>query len=600
MGYVTTGSSNLVTNGDVLELDIMISQDELRAILLMGVFSIENIETLAEADDLKNLNCELWAKTDDTNKTLTFPVKICELSYDNNNPGKRSYNFPRSYNDEYIYLILKIRAKRCSISNPSTELKITFKDKNDTTEPKPLVLIPFTVIAQQAKPEIKLFESNYTVLQRNESVTLSWNIKGDSYILREGLQELQKGEVTTGTGNYTIKSISNGDHSYTLEVKIGNVSITKVILVRALGESKLYSNANPTGIYSIYKIGNFCVSQDSSFLFSLMLKTENKNTYIDHIGYTNTNEGFSDDWHKIELSDEEKNKLKPFVTSPLMHMRSAGELHGRLFFIGGSYIQPMECNNSIAIINLDAEAGSRVVIKDKLPWSSRTGHCCEIFPHGDHDKIWLMGGVDEWGKALNDIWVSGDGKEWDNINENGSVNTNKNTPVKMQWEPRCLAGTTIELNNNGEKRELWIGGGFSEAGGKVTSDIWKWNKNNWTQITPLKINNNSYLSSGLSFLGKDTIDSTGIFLLGGYEENENKKKYFYKVTLSNGKYGSSQLDTSSGVESFATTKDSKIVTAFFKGCLWYMVFTNEGDLGITYSNLFYWVPVVTSQTLILT
>jgi hypothetical protein len=598
MGYVTTGSSNSVTNEEALALDIMIAQDEKKAILLMGVFTIENLDTLVAAADLKKLSCELWAKTDDANKTTTFPVKICEFSYDNNNPGKRIYNFPRDYDDVYTYLIVKIRAAKCTVTTPSTTLQLSFKDKNDPTDPKPLVSLPFTVIAEEAKPAIIAFDADQTVVQRNAPVTVSWQIKGSRYIVREGLAELKSG--TDETGSYTIANIANGDHSYTLEVQMGTVSVTKTILVRALGESKLYSNANPTGMYAAYKIGNFCTGQDAAYLYSLMLKTENNKTQIDHIGYTNTNEGFSDNWHRITLSDTEKNKLKPFATAPLLHMKSAGELHGRLFFIGGSYVKPMESANAVAIVTLDAESESRVTVIDNLPWDSRMGHSCAIFPHGDQDKIWMMGGVNEWGGALNDIWVSGDGKVWDNIGLNGSVNPDKTNPVKMPWKVRCLNGIATELDATGNKTVLWMGGGFSEIGGTETSDIWKWDKNNWTLITPLTINNNSYLSSGLAFLGKDTVDSTGIFLLGGYQEQENKKKYFYRVTLKNGKYGSNQLDTSAGVDSFATTKDSKIVTAFFKGCLWYMVFTNEGDLGITYSDLFYWVPVATGRTLILT
>lgn len=598
MGYVTTGSSNSVTNGEALALDIMIAQEEKKAILLMGVFTVENLDTLVAAADLKKLSCELWAKTDDGNKTTTFPVKICEFLYDNNNPGKRTYNFPRDYSDAYTYLIVKIRAAKCTVTTSSATLQLSFKDKNVTTDPKPLVSLPFTVIAEEAKPEINGFESDKTVVQRNAPVTLSWNVKGSQYILREGLEELKRG--TAETDYHTIANIANGDHSYTLEVQMGTVSITKTILVRALGESKLYSNANPTGAFAAYKIGNFCAAQDASYLYSVMLKTENKKTQIDHIGYTNTNEGFSENWHRIILSDEEKNKLKPFATAPLLHMKSAGELYGRLFFIGGSYIKPMESGNAVAIVNMDAETGSRVTVVENRPWASRTGHSCAIFPHSDQDKIWLMGGVDEWGAALNDIWVSGDGKVWDNIGTNGNVNPDKTSPVKMPWKSRCLSGVATELDANGSKKVLWMGGGFSEIGGSETPDIWKWDKNNWTLITPLTINNNSYLSSGLSFLGKDTIDSTGIFLLGGYQEQENKKKYFYRVTLNNGKYGSNQMDTAAGVDSFATTKQSKIVTAFFKGCLWYMVFTNEGDLGITYSDLFYWVPVATGQTLILT
>jgi|GEM_PF-1114461 len=602
MDYVTTGSSNSVTNGSPLELEIVISKDPSGSILPMGAFTIENLDSIVADDELKNLSCSLFGKLKKKTKEEeeTFSILICELSYDPNNKGKRSFIIPDDY-EEFDYLLLTIAAKKCSIDALSRQIPISFKDKTNTEKPRPAIHIEFTVIAEQEKPEITDFSSDNTVLPVNNPVVLSWMVKGDEFLLRKGMELLKK-DTTSGKGEYTIESISSGDNTFTLEVRQGNTSITKTLLVRALNESKFYKNSNPEGGFKEYSIGNFCVSQDSSCLFSLMLKTANGITTIDHIGYSYTNDGFSgksNKWPSIGLSDIEKEDLKRFAESPLLHMKSPGELYGRLFFIGGSSVKAMNFSNSVAIVNLDGELGSRVSIAENLPWSSRTGHSCALFPHGDQDKIWLMGGFDRWGSASNDIWVSGDGKAWENIDANGTVNTEKQNPAKMPWKKRCLASVAVELDDFGFNKGLLLGGGFSEIGGKETPDIWKWNKNSWEQLKPLAINNASYLSSGLFFLGKDNdVDSTGFFVLGGYQK-EGKKKYFYKITLENGNYDTDDLD-SSGAESLTTTRKSKIITGFFKGCLWYMVFTDAGDLGITYSKLFYWIPVPTSKTLILT
>lgn len=611
MSYVTTGSSNSVLNGSPLELKIVISKvpseaDPSDSILPMGVFTLENIDAVAADNELSTLSCKLFgivkSETD-----VTFPVLICELLYDPINKGKRSFILPKYYEDEFAYLIVNLTAKKCTIDGVSQKISISFKNKKDK-DSGALNHIDFIVAAEEAKPEITDFScnvpfANAIVVSVNEPVNLLWTIKGDKFILREGNKELATG-ISSEKGEYKIESISNGEHMYTLEVQQGNVSITKTVLVRALNESKFYSSSNPSGDFKNFTIANFCVGHDSSSLFSLMLKTENKatkeeKTTIDHIGYSYTNDGFSGNWPRIEFSDDEKEKLKPFAESPLLHMKAPGQLYGRLFFIGGSSVKAMNSGNSVAIVNLDATAGSRLSITENLPWSSRMGHSCALFPHGDQDKIWLLGGIDEWGAGLNDVWVSGDGKVWENIQANGNVNSDKQQPAKMPWNKRCLAGAAVGLDDFGFEKELWLGGGFSEVGGNETSDIWKWDKNHWEQLKDFAIPDSPYLSSGLFFLGKDAVESTGFYLLGGYQAGTTKKKYFYKITMENGRYGADELDASSPKD-LTTTRNSKIITGFFKGCMWYMVLTDEGDVGTRYSKLFYWIPVPTSKTLILT
>ncbi len=598
MSYVTTGSSNSVTNGSPLNLDIQISQDPLKNILLMGRFIIDDLNTIASGGDLKKMTCELWGKTDDANRNSTIPVKICDLLYDSNTPGKRTFIFPRDFDDEYTYLILKIGGADCTITQPTTTLNIAFFDKNGPSQPPKETSIPFEVKNEPSKPEILSFRADPEVLQGNRNpVLFSWKVKGDtySYTLREGLTELKTGKGTnTESDSFRLNAVAIGNHSYTLEVKQGGATVVHTVQVRALGKSGSYPDGNPL---LPNRLGNFCADEDGTYLFSLMLKQDRESASIDHIGYTN--EGFSGKWSKIKLSEDDIKKLKDFAVSPMVHLRDVGEVYGRLFFVGGSHVKPMDTKNAVAIVELDSDSESKVRIVENLPWESRMGHSILVFPHGGVDKIWLMGGVDEWGAANNDIWVSADGTRWDNLNPDGSVNNDASQPAKMPWDARCMASVTPILDSNKKKTALWFGGGFSEIGGSETPDLWKFEANAWSKISGLNINEGSYLSSGICFVGKDDLKSTGVYLQGGFVGQGGRNKYFKKINLIDGEYSAGDLDTSSGVGIFDTSKEAQVVTTFYKGCMWYMVYTNEGDSGITYSDMYYWIPVVTGQTLII-
>lgn len=593
MSYITTGGNNTVTPGGPVDVSIRISRESLEKILLMGVFTIEGLASIATGKALENMRCVLYGQLSDDGTNATTPTEVVTLLPASGNFDKQSFRFSKYFDDEYAYIIIEIQAEITTMNASMAHVRISFYDKNNTDSTRNIIsnTIDFDVHKEEAKPEIVSFIADPSVLQGDlNQVSLQWKIKGSvfTYKLLEGLTVLDSGEgsgLETRTYNTTPRI---GDHLYTLEVTQGNVIVTKGIKVRALDTSVLSQKANPQ---SPLVIGNFCVSQNSNYLFSLMLKKEEGSAEVDHIGYTS--EGFSGQWESIQLSETDKEKLKPFATSPMVHLRSVGEVYGRILFIGGSYVKPMESSNKIAIVSLDDEE-NKVSIISNLPWKSRMGHSCILFPHGGIDKIWLLGGVGRYGNAQGDVWVSGNGIEWDTI---------KRDAKPTDWDARCFAGVTVQLNDDGTKKALWLGGGFSEIGGRETGDIWIFENDKWTRIhdstsEPFSIQDNSYLSSGLAFIGRDTPQSTGIATIGGYDRN-NVKKYFNKINRKSGFYTTSSLTESTKAGSFDTSDNAHVITAYFKGSLWFMVYTNEGDIGITYSKLMYWIPTVTSQTLIL-
>jgi hypothetical protein len=617
MNYNTTGSSNAASLGKGLNLAITISPDSITTpIFLKGLFTIHSLSKIAEGKKRQEQpKCSLFGKKVDVETGsavhVTNLVHICDFAYNPDDPDNRWCDLKTKFETQYSYLILEIKGGICTIKNAITHIRISFTDtKISATEEQS---IAFAVYKETVETKVSL-NANPTVLQgKNKYVELSWQIipgedytEDYAYTLKEGRKTLEsgKGKGTTNGGRKT-GPVSIGDNLYTLELEYGGPGAKDTKVVRALKESE---EACLNDL-----ISNFCVSNNSNYLFSLILKKEVNAYLLDYIGYTN--EGFLGQWSRFTLTAEDKEKLKPFATSPMIHLKDVGEVHGRLLFIGGSYVKPMEYSNKVAIVYLDRDL--TVEIKGPCEWPSRMGHCCVTFPHG-HDgeeKIWLLGGCDDSGNALNDIWVSGDGKKWDNINADWSVNPTEDD-AKKQWEPRCMAGASVQLNDDGTKKALWIGGGFSGIGGMETADIWKLEKGlgKWEQvrvddnnpliIMPLPVDKpekkeGSYLSSGLAFVGKDTNESTGMFVLGGYKADQDTKRHFKKIAKSvQGGFGFIELATRSA-DPFAASKNSYILTGYFKGCLWYMVFSNKGDVGISYSNLFYWVPEVTVHTRIL-
>jgi len=600
MAYVTDGSSNTVTNGSALNIEIKISNDPVSDILLKGKITIDHLDKIATGTNLENLSCELFGQSSDAGIQPTTPVKICSFPFDANSPGNRKFLLPRDFEDEYVYLLFKINSAKCTIATLTADLNIGFKDENGSGD---AIDLPFEVVSLQVKPEILSYSANPSVLQGNNAPTnLNWEIKGENYTYRilDGLKELKTGNEANDSGKFEINPVPIGNHSYTLEVTQGSATVTKSIPVRALDQSNFSFKGNPP---LPLIIGNFCAGQQDDYLFSLMYSSNNQTgASIDSIGYTH--EGLSGNWSKISLSDSEKERLLPYATSPMVHLRGPGEVYGRLFFVGGSQVKPMDTFNSVAIINLDFTPGtgaeSKLSIQQNLPWSSRMGHSCVIFPHAGTDNIYLLGGVDEWGASLNDVWVSSDGKTWKVIDNKGIVKPNTTNPP-MDWSPRNMAGIAVELDNTGEKSALWFGGGFSEYGGKESPDLWKWENNSWTKIAPLTISNDSYISSGLVFVGKDTNLSTGMYILGGtFKTDVNRTEgYFLRIDKKSGKYNAASPNANPPNSNFTTSSKAKVITAYFKGCLWFMVINNTGDLGITYSKLNYWIPIVTESTLIL-
>jgi len=86
------------------------------------------------------------------------------------------------------------------------------------------------------------------------------------------------------------------------------------------------------------------------------------------------------------------------------------------------------------------------------PWSPRAYHAAVV-----HDgKIWVMGGGNYVPKyhALNDVWCSSDGVNWERVTEHAP------------WDPRLWFSAVVHRDH------IWVLGGWSNNPSKNWGDVW--------------------------------------------------------------------------------------------------------------------------------
>ena len=145
-----------------------------------------------------------------------------------------------------------------------------------------------------------------------------------------------------------------------------------------------------------------------------------------------------------------------FVTSP-------GVYHdNKLWLIGGSQIDPEITSNEVWSIEPSQKSPKWEKLEPPAPWSRRMGHAVLVY----QNKIWVMGGCDENGNALNDFSIF-------------DVSTPKwSDPVSASWGQRCMFSAVAFNNRN--NRELWLGGGATEPlSGDFCRDLYIYRNNKW-------------------------------------------------------------------------------------------------------------------------
>ncbi|SFF06191.1 hypothetical protein SAMN05518672_11520 [Chitinophaga sp. CF118] len=568
----------LVTENKPVDIEFQIFAPPGGTIALAGTIEIDLLQTIIKDSDWASLQVEVYGLVPGKDSSSQIPIALFNVG---KSPGKLSHTLSKKVRFSLSVMIIKIQKAIClpSIPLPSYSLQVSYFDNQNPKN----VTIPVNVVKQE---DLDInFQADPQVLRSGDSTTFSWAFKDKNMDTRDctfSIFDVSNGKeilVEDHTSSYST-SVSTGDHTYKLTVTKNGISKTKSLLVRALNTQTTGYIRGPR--FETETLCNICVSKDESMLFGLTtLKAGNG---IGSIYYSA--DGFSDVWTEIKLLTGEITKLNDFMTSPLIHLRGAGDTFGKLVFCGGSYSVLTMTSSRTAIVDLDS---GLISVQDNS-WTARMAHSCAIFNHDGEDKIFLMGGLDEYGNALQDMWVSSDGFKWDNLDASGMINTLPD-PAAMPWKARCFFGTTVEREHNTKaKKALWIGGGFSEEGGSAVSDIWKFESKGWKPIIqsndqPLLFPE-PYMNTALVFLGKDTKKTTGVNCLG-VAATAGRTPFLKSVDLDvSGKY----IPIDKGIP-FSDMNDApfnKIIPFYYKNCLWFMAMAYLGADGVEYTGVLSW------------
>jgi hypothetical protein len=138
---------------------------------------------------------------------------------------------------------------------------------------------------------------------------------------------------------------------------------------------------------------------------------------------------------------------------------------GRLWLVGGSRIQQEQTSNRLCCYDLERLEWSDMPAQAEDPavgpMPARMGHGVVWFD----DRIWVMGGRDAGGNALDDVWT---------------FDPKAETPVWRRetehagWSPRCLISPIVF------DKKIWLFGGAEEPdSNNLFADIWCGDGKSW-------------------------------------------------------------------------------------------------------------------------
>ncbi|PTY35799.1 hypothetical protein BGP77_00255 [Saccharospirillum sp. MSK14-1] len=137
-------------------------------------------------------------------------------------------------------------------------------------------------------------------------------------------------------------------------------------------------------------------------------------------------------------------------------------------------------------------------VSDAAEFSPRYEHQVVSFSDSEQPQLWLFGGYD--GDRLNDIWLSTDGKTWQDVTPSDRFSANVNNRI-------------LVTQSDGQPT-LWL------VGGDESSEVWSsTNGKNWDRITEVA----SFNGIGSYELVSFTADEKEqLWLVGGYNFEDKK------------------------------------------------------------------------------
>jgi hypothetical protein len=603
-------SSNVVIQGKPLNILISVSHADQQAFKLAYGEYVKLCTSSDWEGDTNKIKVEFLK-----NNQLTGALEKSKIQPDE---YKLKLNDKSTFNSFQIN-ITSLDAFDKQFQDGKSELKVKFFVQNESKEE---IFLVFDIKEEADPIHIEKFEANQVIIQKNkDSLTLEYSIHGDPekvQILNEGKIIDAKHTNGTKTGKIGIDLSTfpeNRNHYFTLQLIKGDQQVTKTISI-------IYVVSSITGTCSVSKYAdtdskppaplNICASQNPTCLFALFsLDTK----FL--IGFTHDING--NHWNYLEFEDNDA-AMRYYVNSPMLHLKGKNDSLGQLVFIGGSKI---EHNNhdkkfkkyarQVGIINLDErsfttkdmtmkDTDDSMIILDPV-W----GHNCISSAKYDHNKIYRLGGVNNFGKHYDTVYTSTDGIIWKKASfEIDSNNLKRVAPSAVFYEGKCLVAGGFE--NFGDVSI--IKSDFEDAKDGNINIGYKWKEMMFfLDGTNILIESDSEKNIIKEDFGSDnklkaltlakysesTDNDTGLVLIGLTKNDGILTK---KLIEDRGYHSLSTTNKFLNITINSVKQTGTIQTAFVNGCLFFHIVYDNGKDGSEYSNyIYYYIPVINATTI---
>jgi hypothetical protein len=314
------------------------------------------------------------------------------------------------------------------------------------------------------------------------------------------------------------------------------------------------------------QVAGLCVSPEGDAIYALVRSRDGASVW-------SSAEGFAR-WTELAPAP-----ARMVTTAPGVCFRVGND--PKLVFAGGSKVDPRRTSSEVWILDIRTRQWDPA--PDASPrragWEARMGHACVVARDADGaEKIWVIGGVDADGNALDDAHVSVDGVHWI---------AKEKVP---RWGGRCMFGATVRNS------EIWIGGGFVEPDGKAVDDMWRWDTTK-PDGRPLvnedgrKVTLTSGSDWDLSAFALATLD--GDVYRAAVERKAAEGGYQVKFTRMQ-KDRSGYVVPAGGENppwlGDTEFEEGRVEAVGFNGCVWLFAQSYVGEHAIASSGLYYYVP----------
>jgi hypothetical protein len=280
------------------------------------------------------------------------------------------------------------------------------------------------------KTNNSIFPADEQILSR-ESVTLNWSVKNlpispsNPTLKRGGIAGISLTDDERAKGEKKVSAITE-DTDFVLSALGKQGEISAKVSVKVL-QPGWHDSTATIGDAHLEPTCLFNSDAGNSIVFVIFRRTDS------HQGLLFKTENPFWGWTRMPWDVP-----VGLVTSPGVYYDN------KLWLIGGSQIDPEITSNEVWYIEPSQSASQWIKLESPSPWSRRMGHAVLVYKQ----KIWVMGGCDENGNALNDLSsFDVSTKQW-------------SEPASAPWSKRCMF-SAVTFNSN-QDREIWVYGGVTE------------------------------------------------------------------------------------------------------------------------------------------